>query len=322
MISVIVPVYNVERYLKRCVDSIINQTYSDLEIILVDDGSTDSSGYLCDEIKKTNTRIKVIHKANGGLSSARNAGLEIATGSYIGFVDSDDWIATDMYESLIVAIKETESDVAITGINRIYDNGYCKKQFIKEKTEIYQGADIIEEYLKQNSFSTAAWDKLYKKKLFEKRRFPEGKLYEDAPIIYDILKNVTNICCIGKPHYYYFQRSDSICGLAFSSRKMDHYNFSYDIFCDVQQCYPQLSDFAKIFWGCKVNEIIYALYESSNREKFNNERVMLQNEINSYWKVVMHANSVPKLIKLKICLARFRLIPIYINIKKILVKKG
>ena len=122
-ISVIVPVYNVERYLKRCIESIINQTYKDLEIILVDDGSTDSSGNICDEYKKIDKRISVIHKKNGGLSDARNEGLKVVTGTYIAFVDSDDFLDLDMYEYMQKNIEKENADIVICGTKIDYDNG-------------------------------------------------------------------------------------------------------------------------------------------------------------------------------------------------------
>lgn len=322
MISIIVPVYNVEKYLNRCVDSIINQTYKNLEIILVDDGSTDNSGLLCDILRKSDARIKVIHKENGGLSSARNAGIAIAAGEYIGFVDSDDWIDIDMYECLISAIEETKSEVAVTGICRIYDNGYFKNQYTKKHTEVYRGIEIVAEYLKQNSFSTAACDKLYRRELFSNRSFPEGKLYEDAPVIYDILKNINKIVCIGKPQYKYFQRADSICGLSFSNKKMDHYYFSHEIFMDVLKIYPQLSKDAKAYWGCKLVEIIYSITESNNRSEFENEYKMVKKELREVVARVLFSSTVPLIIKLKTLISLLGKEELYLSLKKNKARKG
>lgn len=322
MISVIIPVYNVERYLKRCIDSVINQTYKDLEIILVDDGSTDNSGVICDDLKSIDSRIKVIHKKNGGLSSARNAGIKVATGEYIGFVDSDDWIDIDMYESLISAIEETKSEVAVTGICRVYDNGYFKNQFTRNSVEVYRGVEIVAEYLKQNSFSTAAYDKLYKSELFSHRRFPEGKLYEDAPVIYDILKSINKIVCVGKPQYKYFQRADSICGLAFSKKKMDHYYFSHEILIDVSKTYPQLAELAKAYWGCKLVEIIYSIVESNNRLEFEDEYNKTKDELKKVAPKVLFSKTVPNIIKIKTLISLLEKENLYIFFKKKKVKKG
>ena len=123
MISVIVPIYNVEKYVNKCVGSIVNQTYTNLEIILVDDGSPDRCPEICDEWAKKDSRIKVIHKKNGGLSDARNAGMKIASGDYIAFVDSDDWIAPEMYERLLMAIKNDNSDIAACAVKMVWEDG-------------------------------------------------------------------------------------------------------------------------------------------------------------------------------------------------------
>ena len=139
MISVIVPVYNVAAYLDRCVKSIVNQTYADLEIILVDDGSPDQCGTMCDNWAMKDKRIKVVHKENGGLSDARNAGIEVASGDYIGFVDSDDWIEPDMYQDLLEAVEREGAELAVTGINRTYDNEFSRIQYAWDKPYVITG---------------------------------------------------------------------------------------------------------------------------------------------------------------------------------------
>ncbi len=321
-ISVIVPVYNVEKYLDRCIKSICGQTYKNLEIILVDDGSTDLSGMICDDQKKSDQRIRVIHKKNGGLSDARNAGLEIATGDYIGFVDSDDWIESDMYDSLLTAVKEHNVRLAITGINRIYDNGYEIDQFTRKMPIEYVGTDIIRRYLLQDSFSTAAWDKLYHRSLFKNRRFPKGKLYEDAPVIFDILCEIEKAIVLGKPHYHYFQRSDSICGQAFSEKKMDHYEFSKDIQRRVKEEYPTLSKEADVFLGCKLCELIYSLKESTNSELFKNEEEIIKRDFKKVKNSVIFNPEVPKILRMKAALVVLCMTDIYIKVKSKRVKKG
>ena len=322
MISIIVPVYNVELYLKRCVESIINQSYKNLEIILVDDGSTDNSSSICDELKNSDERIRVIHKKNGGLSDARNVGIEIAKGDYIGFVDSDDWIEPDMFENLKLEMENSGACLAVTGINRIYDNGYSVNQFTREKIQIYEGKDIIKHYLEQNFFSTAAWDKLYRKELFEKRRFPVGKLFEDAPVIYDILCNIKKVVNIGKPHYHYFQRANSICGLSFSERKMDHYYFSKDIWRDALVRYPDLKKQANIFLGCKLCELIFSIEESTNRVDFKKYKKMIYKDFKKVWILVVLQPTVPKIMRIKGIFAIADVARVYIKVKDILVKKG
>ena len=316
MISVIVPIYNVEAYLDRCVESIVGQSYQNMEIILVDDGSPDHCGEMCDRWAQKDSRIRVIHKKNGGLSDARNAGLEIAKGEYIGFIDSDDWIAPDMYQDLVTAIEREGAELAVTGINRVYDNGYGRAQFTSERPYVITGDQIVQAYLLQGTFSTAACDKLYRKSLFDRRRFPVGKQFEDAPVIFDILCDIRKLAVIGKAQYNYFQRADSITGKAFSVRKMDHYAFSKEIRDRVCREYPQYRKDADIFWGCKLAEILYTLYESDNRKDFAKEQRQLYAALKPVWRAVAGSKSVPGIMRIKTVLARLHMEPVMIWAKK------
>lgn len=316
MISVIVPIYNVEAYLDRCVESIVNQSYKDLEIILVDDGSPDHCGKMCDKWSQRDSRIKVIHKGNGGLSDARNAGLELAKGEYIGFVDSDDWIKPEMYQDLVTAIESEHAQLAVTGINRVYDNGYGRAQFISKRPYVITGDQIVQAYLSQGTFSTAACDKLYIRSLFDHRKFPVGKQFEDAPVIFDILCNIQKLAVIGKAQYNYFQRADSITGKAFSVRKMDHYVFSKEIRDRVYREYRQYKKDADVFWGCKLVEILYTLYESNNRKDFVKEQRQLYAALNPVWLNVVKSKNVPAVMRLKTIFACMHMEPIIIQIKK------
>ena len=178
LISVIVPIYKVEKYLHKCIDSILAQTYTNLEIILVDDGSPDNCGKICDEYAAKDSRIKVIHQPNGGLSAARNAGLDIATGDYIGFVDSDDYIAPDMYEKLYNALVKNDADMAICDYQRFGNELPYDEMSLT--TEVITGLQAME---KQNTVINCsfvvAWSKLYKSFIFSNVRFPVGKINED-----------------------------------------------------------------------------------------------------------------------------------------------
>lgn len=219
LISIIVPVYNVETYLRRCVDSLLCQTYSNIEIILVDDGSTDKSGSICDEYLYVDKRIRVIHKKNGGLSSARNAGLEIADGEYIGFLDSDDWARPEMLEFLLSIITEEDSEIAQCGLTLFYEDQkvseYVKKDVIREPTvhlsyiEAYNqlyGIDV------NRGINFLTWNKLYKRSLFDSLRFYEGKNNEDIIMTSKILILCSKISISNTPMVYYMQRKNSIMG--------------------------------------------------------------------------------------------------------------
>ena len=186
MISVIVPVYNVEPYLRKCLDSIVNQTYRDLEILVIDDGSTDWCGKICDEYAGKDGRIRVFHTENRGLSCARNLGLDNARGEWIGFVDSDDWIETDMYEVLLKRAEETEADIVECGVLEEHPNRTGKRQeYLVTGTE----AVIM---LIHRELSNAVWNKLWKKSCFDKIRFPEGRISRNTPqpIGFSLLQNV------------------------------------------------------------------------------------------------------------------------------------
>ena len=214
LISIIVPVYKIEDYLDRCVQSILSQTYRNLEIILVDDGSPDSCGHLCDDYAKQDKRIKVIHKKNGGLSSARNAGLDVCKGKYILFIDSDDYVKPEIVEVLYDNLIETQSDISICDYIIFSDksesyNSYQKKKFTVSGDKKF---DYINPCASHNycGVSTVQWNKLFKAHIFKTLRFTEGKVNEDEFIVQDEFDQANKISYILEPLYYYYQRPDSI----------------------------------------------------------------------------------------------------------------
>lgn len=216
LISVIVPIYNVELYLESCIKSIIGQSYKCLEIILIDDGSKDNSGKMCDEYAMQDSRIIVIHKENGGLSSARNAGLDIATGEYIVFIDSDDMMHPCMIEILYRNISKYGADIAICSYKEVDDNK--KSSEIKEicannsREKMYTGRECVEELYaaKLGIDMVVVWNKLYKSQLFKKLRFPEGKIHEDEYVNYQIMYPLEKCIYTNLKLYYYRQRLNSI----------------------------------------------------------------------------------------------------------------
>ena len=224
-ISIIVPVYQVERYLKKCVSSVQNQTYTNIQIILVDDGSTDKSPIICDKLAEEDKRIVVIHKKNGGLSDARNAGLKVALGQYIGFVDSDDYIAPRMYEILLKRLEEDQSDIAICDYVRVDERGSQVDNKVKSviKNKCFSREEFIEELLKPyGGHFVVAWNKLYKKEIFRNLKFPFGKQHEDEFVIHRIIAKCEKITCVNNQLYYYLQRKGSIMDKGFSIKSMDY----------------------------------------------------------------------------------------------------
>ena len=223
-ISIIVPVYNVEKYLKRCIDSILNQSFTDFELILVDDGSTDNSGEIIDEYAIKDERIKVIHKENGGLSSARNVGIEYSKGNYIAFVDSDDYINKNMYKILYKNAIKYNAEISICNFEYVYENDDVDEEqdIISEKISVNNNIESLEKlYSSENIQFIVAWNKLYKKNLFEKIRYDYGKYHEDEFIIHKLLyKCNKSVYCYDKL-YYYLQRNGSIMGSSFNVNKLD-----------------------------------------------------------------------------------------------------
>lgn len=218
-ISIIVPVYKVEQYINKCVDSILGQTYRDFEVILVDDGSPDGSGRLCDEYAKEDSRVRVIHKPNGGLSDARNAGIDVARGHYIGFVDGDDYIAADMYQVLHEAIVKANAQLAICGIYDVYgDEPLKKKPNFYEELNREQATKLI---LEGNIISVHAVNKLYERQIFQTLRYPVGKYHEDSYIILDVLSQCSRIAVDSRQRYYYVHREGSINTENFSEKQFD-----------------------------------------------------------------------------------------------------
>lgn len=222
MISVVVPVYNVEKYVVRCVKSIMEQTFDDIEIILVDDGSTDSSGDLCDELKETDIRIKVIHKSNGGLSEARNAGIDVARGEYIAFADSDDYVHPQMYEILYKNIKETHSDISLCDFWWIEDEQKIFEPIVSNNLKIYDGMEILRLLRGDNTKIIVAWNKLYKTELFHNIRYPVGKLHEDEFVVHRLLFGCNRVVYTDSRMYYYIKRGDSITS-RLSMKRIDDY---------------------------------------------------------------------------------------------------
>lgn len=229
LISVIVPVYNVERYLDKCIDSICSQTYRNLEIILCDDGSTDTSGSICDAWAEKDGRIHVIHKENGGLSDARNAGIDIASGSWLMFVDSDDFITPDTIERMYLSAWEKDCEIAVCNIVRIYDDGTTEPFYAPSHAlSVLDGLQRFET-LKQPS----ACNKLFRADLFRDVRFPKGKYYEDTFVYHVLAHRAGKIVLTGHDGYYYLSRRESILGQpTYTDRYFDmleavHHRVSY-----------------------------------------------------------------------------------------------
>ena len=224
LVSVIVPIYNVQNYLQKCIDSIKAQTYKNLEIILVDDGSPDGCGEICERNKKLDSRIKVVHKENGGLSDARNAGMCIATGSYYVFIDSDDFIHKSMIEELVKAVSETGADIAVCNFKNVSEDDSIDtdKELSCGPYKIFsQDEDKLRAFYGDTCTQfTVAWNKIYPASFFKDIEYPKGKVHEDEFTTYKLLEQSSKVAYIDTPLYYYVSRQSSIMGEKFGKARL------------------------------------------------------------------------------------------------------
>lgn len=315
LISIIVPIYNVEKYLRRCIDSIRNQTYKELEIILVNDGSKDNSGKICDEYKNIDSRIIVIHKENGGLSDARNKGIEMAKGKYIVFIDSDDFIELDMIESLYTNIKEYNVKIAVCGVYRVkgnekqpYQKKYEKKLFSKKEALL----KIIDE---TNDFRVWAPNKLYASDLFKNVRYPKGKIYEDVGTTYKLIDLVDKIIYIGAPKYNYFVREDSITkSESFNEKELNRIEMCEEMCTYVEDKYSDLKNEFEFF---KITQYIAVINVMIKSNKYDQEIIKKCRKIikDNFKNIITVKMSIKKKTQMFLMLISFNLY------KKIYVKK-
>ena len=215
-ISVIIPIYQVENFLRKCIETIVEQTYQNLEIILVDDGSKDNCPQICDEYARKDERIKVIHKENGGLSDARNVGIENATGDYLFFIDSDDWVDIRFLEELYNTAVQLNVDISICNYVRTE-----KEPEMAKKPFLYERYTVEDFYVKQRIVATVAWGKLYKKDCFNEIRYPVGKLHEDEFTTYLVLFSSRQIAFVNAPLYLYFINHESIMQSQWNIKRLD-----------------------------------------------------------------------------------------------------
>ena len=263
-VSVIVPIYKVEKYLDKCVESIVNQTYDNLEILLIDDGSPDNCPKMCDEWAKKDKRIKVFHKKNGGLSDARNFGLKCACGDYIYFIDSDDYINEEMIATLYNDLIETHSDMSCVNYLKVTEDDENIKVDLTPKREILSPLEAHQLSFSTTKFGNYAWNKLYKKELFNNIQFPVSKKMEDLAIMYLLIDECKQICFNDIPLYFYVQRAGSILSnpnsslmfdkMEFTIQKYDFLKKKYDFIYENElvtlasalDCYPYLDGVLKL----------------------------------------------------------------------------
>lgn len=321
-VSVIIPVYKVEKYLKRCIESVVNQSYKNIEIILVNDGSPDKCGEICDSYARIDSRIKVIHKENGGLSSARNAGLDIASGEYIMFVDSDDWIEENSLEKLDKYM------------NMSYDIINFKFSFVKEgsKNIIELQSDIKESYecdlisyidkLFSGELDFFIWNKLYKKDLFNEVKFPEGRNYEDLATIYKLYFKAKNIIVTDYSLYKYWLGNLNSITSNSTIKNMTDYLLSTKEIYEVNKNYLQINkrDFSSVDTWYKMMIIQLLINYTKSTYKDDELKREIQSELRSSKARISAVYKQGKIAKYVLYKSRL-LIPM-IKLKKTLTKEG
>ena len=288
LISVIIPVYNVEPYLTKCIKSIMNQTYKNLQIIIINDGSTDFSGTMCDELAKKDNRIVVIHKDNGGLSSARNAGLEIVKGQFLSFIDGDDWLEITFYEEMINFIEKYSVDIVMCGAKVIKDSNCVENRFLYFKNNCVIEHNKALEMVLKDEIGSQVWCKLAKIKLWEDIYFPNGRFFEDIPTTYKIFaKSNTDIGFVAKPMYNYVLHNDSI---SFRENPLKDYH----IYLGFKERLDYVKiNFTQCYEYCLVLACNYGLnvYSSYYLNSYN-ELIPFLNDIDSF--LAEHKNEIFK----------------------------
>lgn len=316
LISVIIPVYKVEDLLDRCVNSILNQIYSNLEIILVDDGSPDNCGAVCDQYATEDKRIRVIHKENGGLSSARNAGLKIATGKYVTFVDSDDYINNNMLEILYNNLLAANSDISICNFQSFSDESEVMTSDLNilDDFTTYSNEESLE-ILLYNRITNCSWGKLFRKELFDDIEFPEGKIMEDLATTYKLFAKSKSISISKKKLYFYYLRPNSIMRSEFSNKKIEGMDAIVEETVFIKSRFPQLINAAICNeFRCSYENLLKIPH---NKRKSVEKYKLLRKNIKKNRRIVLFDKKAPTKYRLFAFISYFG-IDTFLMIKKLI----
>ena len=306
LISVIVPVYNMEKYLNKCVNSILEQTYKNLEIILVDDGSKDSSGAMLDDLEKKDARIKVIHKPNGGQSDARNVGIDIMTGRYLTFVDSDDHIEKDYVERLYNALKKNDADMSVGSIRLVFedDEAEVKEELSGENGEVtLTRYEAVKRALKMG-VNQGPWGKLYKSELFSSLRFSKGKIYEDLAVLYRLLISCDKVTFFNHRIYNYLIRSGSTIHKEFNEKQLDEIEAVDEEMDYTESVYPELRNLTSARRIYSYLSVLKKMSKCKDRDKYKDRVKALRKRCIELSRGLLADSEVPLTMKIKIMAIR------------------
>lgn len=316
-VSVIVPVYNVESYLEECINSLMSQDYYNLEIILIDDASTDNSPFLCDKAAMIDERIKVIHKQNGGAASARNVGLNVMSGDYVCFVDSDDYVEKDYVQKLVENLEKANADVAVCGFWYLYKN-YEEKNGQLNKTKVMSQIDFLKNFLTDWT-SGLIWNKIFCSDVVRDIRFEEGHKIDDEFFTYKVIMKCQKIVMFETPLYYYRMRASSVMSSSFKYQKqiiLDRVEYITERFDLVTKEYPEL----RLVYIEDLTDNLIRLWRMSG--EFSDIRSKLKRIIKKYIKLILTAKISTKLKYAFVCTILFeRKQAHYKEVKKKNVKK-
>lgn len=268
VISIIIPVYDVAPYLGPCIESVLDQTFRDFELILVDDGSQDGSGTLCDQYAARDPRVRVIHKSHGGVSSARNAGVDKAQGDYLGFVDGDDWIEPDMYALLYNNSVAYDADLSACGFVKIDDYDAIRFHSPYAAPECYTPEEALGSMFLKDGMRYSACNKLFRRKLFDTVRYPEWRLLEDKGTTYKLIDLSVRIVWCSSPKYHYFMRPGSIMHSASHGQDLDLFAVNDELLRFIETKYPLLTQTARVSYA---SECLRLLLRMKNHHHFNPE---------------------------------------------------
>ena len=313
MISIIVPVYNVEKYLDKCLLSLIEQTYTNIEIVLVDDGSQDNCPYICDCYAKRDNRIHVIHKSNGGLSDARNVGVNYSNGKYLLFVDSDDFVTSDYVEYLYVLLKKYNADISICEFACVDEEFKILNKPLNDGREFeFSAKDALKEMLRTELFSNSASGKLIRKELTKDILFPVGRLFEDVATTYKYFLNADVISFGAKANYFYYYRNGSLSRNKFKKNRLDAILFAEQMKKDVIKVYPDLKTNAEE----RVFQAEVNLFRELNRKEHLDLYIEFGNSIKRKSKCMIWNKNVRKRNKILAIIASININLLYYVLRR------
>jgi len=316
-VSIIVPIYKVEKYLRKCIDSILNQTMTEFELILINDGSPDRCGEICDVYAKKDTRIKVIHKKNGGLADARNAGLEIAEGDYVGFVDSDDWIEKDMYEILYNICVQHECDIASCSCTTHYSNKIKKSE--GHPLTIHDTKKAMKTMLEGELYNEIVCNKLFKRNILNEIRFTIGLIHEDTDFTYKAIHKSMRVGYIGLPRYHYIKRENSIMDLTSKNIYLDAVLIYDNMYRFINKHYKELTKLVVYKLANSSMVVLNSMIYHSNFNFYRKDYYRVMKILNSYFNTTIKIEEYPLAVKVLLISAKIHplLYRILINVRSI-----